>query len=267
MSGPRRSWSRPRCSTLLRAGVAGRGDRVVLPLARAAGAAGRARVRPVRRPRAAERRVPPRPTPRWGAGVLGAGPLRAARSSAPAARGPARLPARRPGCSSGRRSPTARARASRRGAAGDRAERPRELASALEPRARSTRSAPPADPGARAGAPGPPAVRRALTGGVRRSWRPTRSSTPVRWPRCSRALDELDGAGRARLGARADRAAGGARAARRRRRERARARCCSPSRSAIRARRFRAVFVCGLQEGEFPHPGRARAVPVRRAPP
>ena len=28
--------------------------------------------------------------------------------------------------------------------------------------------------------------------------------------------------------------------------------CCSPTRSTIRARRFRAVFVCGLQDGEFP---------------
>ena len=36
---------------------------------------------------------------------------------------------------------------------------------------------------------------------------------------------------------------------------------------AIRARRFRAVFVCGLQEGEFPRSGHARAVPLRRAPP
>ena len=35
---------------------------------------------------------------------------------------------------------------------------------------------------------------------------------------------------------------------------------------AIRARRFRAVFVCGLQEGEFPRAGRVRAVSVRRAP-
>ena len=35
----------------------------------------------------------------------------------------------------------------------------------------------------------------------------------------------------------------------------------------IRARRFRAVFVCGLQEGEFPRPAAARAVPLRRAPP
>ena len=30
--------------------------------------------------------------------------------------------------------------------------------------------------------------------------------------------------------------------------------CSWPSRSAIRARRFRAVFVCGLQDGEFPRP-------------
>ena len=35
----------------------------------------------------------------------------------------------------------------------------------------------------------------------------------------------------------------------------------------MRARRFRAVFVCGLQEGEFPRPGAPGAVPVRRAPP
>ena len=33
---------------------------------------------------------------------------------------------------------------------------------------------------------------------------------------------------------------------------RARRACCSPTRSTIRARRFRAVFVCGLQDGEFP---------------
>ena len=32
----------------------------------------------------------------------------------------------------------------------------------------------------------------------------------------------------------------------------------------IRARRFRAVFVCGLQDGEFPTAARARAVPRRR---
>ena len=34
----------------------------------------------------------------------------------------------------------------------------------------------------------------------------------------------------------------------------------------VRARRFRAVFVCGLQEGEFPAAGQPRAVPLRRAP-
>ena len=34
----------------------------------------------------------------------------------------------------------------------------------------------------------------------------------------------------------------------------------------VRARRFRTVFVCGLQEGEFPLSGAAGAVPVRRAP-
>ena len=33
---------------------------------------------------------------------------------------------------------------------------------------------------------------------------------------------------------------------------------------AIRARRFDAVFVCGLQEGEFPRPRDVRAVPLRR---
>ena len=36
---------------------------------------------------------------------------------------------------------------------------------------------------------------------------------------------------------------------------------------AIRARRFHAVFVCGLQEGEFPRGARAGAVPARRGPP
>ena len=35
---------------------------------------------------------------------------------------------------------------------------------------------------------------------------------------------------------------------------------------AIRARRFRAVFVCGLQDGEFPRRPHARAVPRRRRP-
>ncbi len=34
----------------------------------------------------------------------------------------------------------------------------------------------------------------------------------------------------------------------------------------IRARRFDAVFVCGLEEGEFPRGARARAVPLRRGP-
>ena len=36
---------------------------------------------------------------------------------------------------------------------------------------------------------------------------------------------------------------------------------------AIRARRFDAVFVCGLQEGEFPAGAVAGAVPARRGPP
>ena len=35
---------------------------------------------------------------------------------------------------------------------------------------------------------------------------------------------------------------------------------------AIRARRFEAVFVCGLQEGEFPGGAGSRALPVRRGP-
>ena len=35
---------------------------------------------------------------------------------------------------------------------------------------------------------------------------------------------------------------------------------------AIRARRFEAVFVCGLQEGEFPRGAAPRALPVRRGP-
>ena len=66
----------------------------------------------------------------------------------------------------------------------------------------------------------------------------------------------------------AGRRRGGARDARRRSRcgqgDDDRAASCSPTRSMIRARRFRAVFVCGLQDGEFPQPPGARAVPRRR---
>ena len=89
----------------------------------------------------------------------------------------------------------------------------------------------------------------------RRARRPRRPPTRARPPRCAppprelRALAEADPAllaGGAEevleaLGRRAGPRGRGAAAA-----------CSSPTRSAIRARRFRAVFVCGLQDGEFP---------------
>ena len=93
--------------------------------------------------------------------------------------------------------------------------------------------------------------------------------------RCSRrpagALAELRAVVERRTRARALDARAGAR--------RARASCRSTSArppqpdrvqvaspEAIRARRFEAVFVCGLQEGEFPRGAPARAVPARRGP-
>ncbi len=81
------------------------------------------------------------------------------------------------------------------------------------------------------------------------------------------AARELRGAGRGRPGAARRRRRGGAGGARRGRRCARTPRpgaCSSPTAPAIRARRFRAVFVCGLQDGEFPRRPVARAVPRRR---
>ena len=61
-------------------------------------------------------------------------------------------------------------------------------------------------------------------------------------------------------------ALGGARGLRRRRSRRPGA-SRSPSPRRIRARRVRALFLCGLNEGVFPRPPRARAVPRRRRAP
>ena len=84
----------------------------------------------------------------------------------------------------------------------------------------------------------------------------------------ARALAELDelGDGERLDRRRADRAARDARGRRPARRAGAGAVLLTDP-LAIRARRFRAVLVCGLGESEFPARRRARAVPLGRAPP
>ena len=89
------------------------------------------------------------------------------------------------------------------------------------------------------------------TGAGRRCSTGPRSSTRARSATLERALAELEEVGDRRPAGGADRAARGASRCRPDTVRRP-ARCCVSDPLSIRARRFRAVLVCGLQENEFP---------------